>query len=365
MDDNRTYISGEDFCDEYATGYKIIFVVMKELLVSSIFSELIPAILCLAFTYQMYFGVEVTHPVYCVVFSNIVLSTIISCLKFVLKLVGTYVISCIPIIINMLMISCQIFMNSICWLVVALLRYHLLVKTQNIEVDVNMIKLKRIALVSYCGLVFIFGLIRSFLVLAIHPGPQESLANLCFFIILLFAFPITTCTIYYRMDRELKIRKRISDNEQNLETDTKDRASEKASSVFNERDPTGTPVRVNKHCTREENKNSLRMKNSSDLKIKIDSYPCFPTEFMQSSSEIPQDDLAYGGVYVGIAKKNKHVNKQELDDGKKNARCSTSANIKGVLQFKSVLPPCGHGATYVPSLPNQIPSFVIMERGYS
>ena len=365
MNNSRPYTSSDDFCDKYATGYKMIIAAMTELLVSSIFSELIPAILCNFFTYQMYFGVDVTHPVYSVVFCNIVLSIIISCLKFVLKLVGTYVTSCIPIIINMFMISCHIFMNSICWIVVSLLRYHLLVtvKKQNVEVDVDMIKLKRIALVSYCGLVFIFGLIRSFLVLAIHPGPGPSLVNLCYFIILFFAFPITTCTIYYRIDHELKIRKRIADNEQNLKRDYIAIASEKTSSMINERHPTGTTVQDNKYFTRQKSKTNLRIKRSSSLKTNIDSSKTLPGNPIQGSSEIHSspifeihDSPPYGGIYIGITEKNQNVNDQELDGVKKYAQRSISATPKDDLQSKNALRPFGPGGTYVPSLPNQVPS---------
>ena len=374
MNESTAYNTSEEFCDEYASGYKIVLEARKNLFISSIFSELIPGILSSLFTHQMYFGVDVTHPVYSVVFSNIVLATILSCCRFLLKLFGAYVVSCVPIIINTLTISCQIFMNSIGWNVVAFLRYYLLVrvKKQNSEADVDMIQLKRIALIIYWGLLIILGVIRSFFVLMPLPEPHEKITRSAFFIILLLAFPITTCIIYYRIDLELKIRKRIADNEDKMNTGSIQMASEKTSSIFNEHASTEHPVLVDKHNTRFARKNTFGPESSSGLKTKTSSSSFPSTKLMcEGSFKVKptlnlkfRDDIPYGGIYVGVTQEgNKNGNTREPDSVIRSPQCYSSANsndtrinIKDDLRSTNLPPPFVSGATYITPLPNQVPS---------
>ena len=119
-------------------------------IVPSIFFDFFAGFISLEFTHKMYQGIDISHPVYSVVFSNNALSTFISFAKFISLLIATNVESCIPNFIILAISTCVMSMNFVCWAVVASLRYYLLViiKGQNnsYHEEVDMIKLKKKAL---------------------------------------------------------------------------------------------------------------------------------------------------------------------------------------------------------------------------
>ena len=105
----------------------LIDKVKLDLLVISIFFDLIAGAIASLFTYQIYQGVEISHPVYCVVFSNNLLANALSFLIFVLTVIRQFMECCICDYIVEVILSCVFFMNCICWTIVAFLRYNLLI----------------------------------------------------------------------------------------------------------------------------------------------------------------------------------------------------------------------------------------------
>ena len=77
----------------------------------SIFFDFFAGFISLQFTLKMYQGIDISHPVYSVVFSNNALSTFISFAKFISLLIATNVESCIPNFIILAISTCVMCMN--------------------------------------------------------------------------------------------------------------------------------------------------------------------------------------------------------------------------------------------------------------
>ena len=133
--------------------------IKQQLVISSIFFDLIAGVISSLFTYQIYRGIEISHPVYSVVFSNIMLANTLSFLTFMLIMVSYYTDCCVCHLLLEVFGSCVFFMNYICCAVVAFLRYHLLVTTAKRD-DIfyrgpEMTKIEKIALAFYWGLLIL------------------------------------------------------------------------------------------------------------------------------------------------------------------------------------------------------------------
>ena len=79
------------------------------LVISSIFFDLIAGVISSLFTYQIYRGVEISHPVYSVVFSNIMLANTLSFLTFMLIVVSYYTDCCVCHLLLEVFWSCEFF----------------------------------------------------------------------------------------------------------------------------------------------------------------------------------------------------------------------------------------------------------------
>ena len=189
--------------------------VKDTILVLSVVFDLIPCLICSLFANHVYRGVDVSHPVYAVVFSNIILSILLSVFAFVVKAINNQIISCIGGFLSLSIQSCLVYMNGICWSVVAILRYYLLiqVKSQNDEnrQHVDMMKLKWIALMFYWGFTLVHCALRCCFVLAQNLYWMPNIARIPWGLLLYIANPITTCAVYYRLDIALKMRNTNTD----------------------------------------------------------------------------------------------------------------------------------------------------------
>ena len=115
------------------------------LLIQSILFDFVGGILSFAYLYRFYQGIEISHPIYSILFSNIIFSTIISIASFVNVLSLFTGVSC-SVVMNINGVSCfaVILLNIISWLSVALTRHYLMTTEQNEIIELN--KLTKIAL---------------------------------------------------------------------------------------------------------------------------------------------------------------------------------------------------------------------------
>ena len=120
----------------------------------SIIFDLIGGLLSSGFVYTLYQGIELAHPIYAVLFSNIIFSTVISFTSFVLSLFNI-TFPCKPILLHVWLNASVWYSNGITWMVTATLRYFLLVtKSENSEA-INMPKLTIKALISNWSIILI------------------------------------------------------------------------------------------------------------------------------------------------------------------------------------------------------------------
>ena len=261
--------------------------VKDTMLVLSVVFDLIPCLICSLFANHVYRGVDVSHPVYAVVFSNIILSILLSVFAFVVKAINNQIISCIGGFLALIIQSCLVYMNGICWSVVAILRYYLLiqVKSENDEngQHVDMTQLKWIALIFYWGSTLVHCSLRCFFTLAQHLDWMPNIARIPWGLLVYIVNPITTCAVYYRLDMALKMRNTNTNSiNQNKEVpmDIVNDTNYDSSSTF---EPSGSVGANNIYS------GNTRKGNASRARLSMAKSLC--TDY---NNEIP-----YGGIYVG------------------------------------------------------------------
>ena len=261
--------------------------VKNAILVLSVLFDLIPCLFCSLFASHVYRGVDVSHPVYAVVFSNIILSLLLSVFAFVVKVINNQFISCIGGFLALIIQSSLVYMNGICWSVVAILRYYLLiqVKSQNDEngQHMDMMKLKWIALMFYWGFTLVHCALRCCFVLAQNLYWMPNIARIPWGLLLYIANPITTCAVYYRLDIALKMR--------NTNTASMNRNKEVPIQIMNDAncdtldtfEPLGSASTNNIYSGNTEKGNASRSRLSMAKSLCTDY----------------NNELPYGGIYVG------------------------------------------------------------------
>ena len=103
----------------------------SEFLAQTVVFDLIGGIIVAGFVYKFYQGIEISHPLYSVLFSDIVLTTVLSFVSFLLSILQYYVDSCGFTYISLWLNSASTFINMVSQMIIAFLRYHLLVTKKN------------------------------------------------------------------------------------------------------------------------------------------------------------------------------------------------------------------------------------------
>ena len=178
------------------------------LLIQSILFDLVGGIISFVYLYRFYQGIEIFHPIYSILFSNIIFSTIISITSFVNVLSLFTGVPC-SVVMNINGISCfaAILLNIISWLSIALVRHYLLTTEQNEIIELS--KLTKIALASTWSVFVTTGAIRTIFFFLKTPFanifPGRVIIVLPFCILYLGSF----CAVSYRTDAVLKERLEI------------------------------------------------------------------------------------------------------------------------------------------------------------
>ena len=284
------------------------------LVITSIFSDLIAGAISSLFTYQMYHGVEISHPVYSVVFSNNILANILSFLTFLMVLVRYCTQCCICQHLFAVIWSFVLFMNGTCWIVVAFLRYHLLITTAKrndmLYEETEMTKMTMIALIAYWGLLMLLSAIRStlaFMARGTTPFTGSTIAIMTLLTIL--SMKLITVLVYYRLDAKLKAITCLTNTKD--ETDNKGVGGSEVIGSANKSPPKNLPGsfemkdRPIKNSKKKSNETKHLPKQSSQQHSScIPRLKCEMPISTSCTAEMPDniqcaDEKPYGGIYVG------------------------------------------------------------------
>ena len=249
--------------------------------VQSFLCDFFGGVVSSVFLYQFYNGIEISHPLYAVLFSNILYSTMISFATFGLLLLQF--INPATCVIALFITDClhfMLMMNIITWLVIATLRYHLFVKEDNETIDFP--RLRKIALTltwtTYAGIMSI----RISFPILIHLGFTIFPFNAIIMLSILIFLSVSFLVVSYRTDKMLNEKIQNLNNSRNQ--------------IHERDDPTDVINSTNEQPSINEGSKSIQILNCKSRKglqkLEID--------FHQNPS-FPFEDTAkdYGGIYVG------------------------------------------------------------------
>ena len=146
------------------------------LLATSVIFDLISSFLATVFTFRFYKHIEISDPLYAVIFMDIVISTATSYLVSILFLVNTLVNSDVISYLEYAFTAISAFNNVFSFMMVAFIRYYLLVYTKtNNEEEIDMIRVKNMSLMINCIVFIIILLNRGGLIVARLMGYDVTL----------------------------------------------------------------------------------------------------------------------------------------------------------------------------------------------
>ena len=272
------------------------------------------------FTYQIYRGVEISHPVYAVVFSNNLLANILSLLMFLLTIIR-HLTECYACrYLGMAMLSCVLFMNCICWTIVAILRYHLLVTTKRRGAgETDMMKITRIALGFYWGLLILLSVTRATLI-GISDGVGKISVRLIGTVVIILVLTIITMVVYCRLDVELEANAKVTNTEH--ETEIGEAAPSRVISNEGQRNTSTSSGEMKIRSPNARKKQSSKGKNIRTCTSRLLETEVTTVEFEMSkhSSHTTgttaglhrSDEKPHGGIYVGEEEISKKLNVIDL-----------------------------------------------------
>ena len=173
---------------------------------TSVVFDLIASLLATIFTFRFYKHIEISHPLYAVIFMDIVISTASSYLVFVLSLVNSLVNSDVIVYLEYDFTAIVVLNNVSSFMIIAFIRYYLLVqtKTNQNEEEIDMMKIKNISLIINCIVFIIIFLIRGGFCTARFVGYNVKLGLLTSGLCLTILPLVTTLILNGKMDIFLK-----------------------------------------------------------------------------------------------------------------------------------------------------------------
>ena len=176
------------------------------MLTQSIILDLISGIISCTYVYQFYQGIEISHPIYAILFSNIIFSTVASFLSFVFIL--SMFINLLPcdkaMRLNGFGCFVTILLNIISWLTIACIRHHLMTTDENVIIDLP--RVRRITL-SVTWFVFIIAIaVRVVLFFVVSPVFDTLSLNMIVALFFYAFFLGSFCVVSYHTDAILEER---------------------------------------------------------------------------------------------------------------------------------------------------------------
>ena len=179
----------------------------SEFLAQTVVFDLIGGIIVAGFVYKFYQGIEISHPLYSVLFSDIVLTTVLSFVSFLLSILQYSVDSCGFTYISLWLNSASTFINMVSQMIIAFLRYHLLVTKKNKDDyhTIDLAEIRWVALASNWAILISMFAFRGLVMLPNFIDGTNTIWGAIFYGVLSITFPIVTLLVYYRMDKKLKL----------------------------------------------------------------------------------------------------------------------------------------------------------------
>ena len=343
--------------------------IKQQLVISSIFFDLIAGVISSLFTYQIYRGIEISHPVYSVVFSNIMLANTLSFLTFMLIMVSYYTDCCVCHLLLEVFGACVFFMNYIWCAVVAFLRYHLLITTAKRDdifyTGTEMTKITKIALVSYWSLLILFCVTSNtlrFVTRMILPFTAPLLA-MTWIITLsaILSLTLITMVVYYRLDLQLETTRCHTSTNGGAEETRGGDSGAADPSTKKQRKPLSSFFTTKSHSITNDkdqsNRISIVLKNSSKqtpnrttrLEVQM-SWTADMCANLHSAHE-----KAYGGVYVGDVKISNNPILPNVMSSREDVGHDTKIdNLKASPNTEMLESQSGCFSFYDSTLPNEI-----------
>ena len=310
-------------------------------IISSIFFDFFPGFISLWFTLKLYECIDIDHPVYSIIFSNNLLSTLLSGFTLIIKVIATQVESCIPNFILIEISSCVFSMNYICWMCVAFLRYYLLVvvkgENNTNDINVDMIKLKTIASVCFWGTILGTSIVRFSLDLMRYLQVLSITVRNITRSILFLVYPISTFGIYYKMDVSLRVTNRGTGNKKQNQIGKNSISKKSSVSIPNQVHLESPAISIANYDTGVGTRGlGPRTKFDSTSKaIIIFSTPKRRKNRIGCIKKISPDAIEkpFGGIYVGDDKQTTENDTEDLDiSSVTNVAGTAKSNMKNDAQ---------------------------------
>ena len=317
-------------CDAMA---EMVLISQNESLIHSIVFDLFAGMIATGFVYKFYQGIEISHPIYSIIFTNIVFSTFISFVSFMCVIMNMVVVSCIPFLLALWINTNVFYINLISWMVITCLRYFLLVTAKNENEDINMSKIRMVALVSNWCTIIAVCMVRGLVLLLFIKNkiPETSMAGInCG---LLFALLMIILVVYYKLDIELKKKFQKVNVQGQTELDESKDANEIFSIKSDEIENAANSNTFQLQRIEVMKKGSL---NVCDSRVKnADSHPSNKSVFQKvfhkrnvinnrvETDNHATEDQDYGGIYIGPKRS---TDTSGYNDGKKSSTIDKGSN---------------------------------------
>ena len=301
-------------------------------IISSVFFDFFAGFISLWFTIGLYRCIDIDHPVYSVIFSNNLLSTFLSGFTLIIKVIATQVKSCIPNFILIEIAGCVFSMNYICWMCVAFLRYYLLVvvKGQNNAnaVDVDMIKLKKMASVCFWGIILGTSMVRFILDLMRYLHVLSITVRHITRSILFLIYPIATFGIYYKMDVSLRVKNKGTGDTEENQIDKSSISKKSNDLIPNQKDHESSPISMANYevgVGKQLGKTKLDITSKAIL---TQNAPIRLKNRIRCMNKISPDasEKPFGGIYVGD---DNQLTKNDTEDRDISSVTNVASRAKG------------------------------------
>ena len=285
MNSSNTSNSGFQYIDcevikEMTVNYSNVFQTQ------SVALDLVPSILGSIFLFRYYQGIEISHPLYAVIFMDVIISTTSSFVSFILNWITLIYNSCVMGHVKY-WINSTCFFNSICsFMMIAFIRYYFLVysKKNNEQCEINLAKARKIAIFAnigiFCSILIIRGSLHTMMLL----GYAKVFVLLIVFTITTISFVVfpllIAAIVNYKIDMELQ----RFQNDKNLNKLKK--------KVVRKSDQSGKKVndKLKSHCKRADKLQYSVLGTTRNQKIDI---------FAITENGPRTKSETYGGIYIG------------------------------------------------------------------
>ena len=294
---------------------------------TSVAFDFIASLFATFFTYKFYQIIEISHPLYAVIFMDMVISTASSYLACILFLVNSIVDSDIITSVEYGLSTITVFNNFSSFMMIAFIRYFLLVhtKTKEDEEEMDMIKIKNISLRFNFIVFIVILLIRGGLSTAGILGYDVELALIASGFCLTIIPLVTTLILNRRIDNFLKTEHEehnLNVNNPSIRSEEDNYPSFHNQSFGKRRRSIGKNER-RRPVTLDIESSSNRGREKLELRSKHSKYAwdCKPEAGSSTSHDYDRETQIYGGIYVGDTSVNS-LNSANMN--KKDVKCSTN-----------------------------------------